>query len=207
MQKLLTGELRLQGYKGEWKKYELEELMSPTSEKFNPQTSERDQKCVELEHLQKEDSKLLGYVNSGEQKSIKNIFHPGDILFGKLRPYLRKFLLPDFQGVCSTEIWVLKTTKKLNNLYAYHLVQAEKFLSVANISSGTHMPRADWKYMKGVSFTIPEDLKEQEAIANILQSADAEVNSLSKQLEYFQQQKKYLLNNLVTGQIRTPENL
>lgn len=207
MQSLLSGNVRLNGFTGFWSKHELEDLMRPTSEKYNPISNKEDRMCIELEHLQKKDSVLLGYTSARQQKSIKSVFHAGDVLFGKLRPYLRKFLLPDFLGVCSTEIWVFKTTAKMNNVFAYYLVQTEKFINIASVSSGTHMPRADWGYMRGISFTVPDDVGEQKAIANVIQTQDFEIGILKKKLKYLQDQKKYLLNNLITGTIRTPETL
>jgi type I restriction enzyme, S subunit len=207
MQELLNGKRKLSGCKSDWSKYELEKILGLSSEKYNPHIDKEIYNCIELEHLQKEEPRLLGFVESNKQKSVKNIFYPGNILFGKLRPYLRKFLLPDFIGVCSTEIWVMKPTNLIDHTYAFYLTQTEKFINVANVSSGTHMPRADWSYMKGVSFTIPESLKEQKAIANILNTCDSEINILQYKLEKLEDQKKYLINNLVTGTIRAPESL
>ncbi len=73
------------------------------------------------------------------------MFQKGDVLFGKLRPYLSKFLMAEFDGVCTTEIWVLKTQNETVNKFLYQLVQNEKIVEAANLSTGTKMPRADWK--------------------------------------------------------------
>lgn len=207
MQELLSGKSRIVGYSDEWVNHELEDLLKPTSEKYNPVTDNYSFKCIELEHLQKDDSELLGFTDSKLQKSIKNVFKKGDVLFGKLRPYLRKFLRTKFDGVCSTEIWVLKSSKFIESNYAYYLVQSDKFVNVANVSSGSRMPRADWGYMKSVNFTIPGKIDEQKAIVSVLDTADNEVRILIKKLSFLNNQKKYLLNNLVTGTIRTPETL
>ncbi len=207
MQKLLSGKYRIAGYSDEWVNHELEDLLKPTSEKYNPVTDNYSFKCIELEHLQKDDSELLGFTDSKLQKSIKNVFKKGDVLFGKLRPYLRKFLRTEFDGVCSTEIWVLKSSKFIDSNYAYYLVQSDKFVNVANVSSGSRMPRADWGYMRSVNFTIPGKIDEQKAIVRVLDTADNEVRILIKKLSFLNNQKKYLLNNLVTGTIRTPESL
>jgi len=207
MQELLSGKSRIAGYNDEWVNHELEDLLKPTSEKYNPVIDNYSFKCIELEHLQKDDSKLLGFTDSKLQKSIKNVFKKGDVLFGKLRPYLRKFLRTEFDGVCSTEIWVLKSSKFIDSNYAYYLVQSDKFVNVANVSSGSRMPRADWGYMKSVNFTIPGKIDEQKAIVRVLDTADNEVRILIKKLSFLNNQKKYLLNNLITGTIRTPETL
>ncbi|CAH1903563.1 Type I restriction-modification system, specificity subunit S [Candidatus Nitrotoga sp. HW29] len=207
LQELLSGKTRIARHNDEWVNYELEDLLKPTSEKHNPVTDSDYFKCIELEHLQKGDSELLGFTDSNLQKSIKNVFKKGDVLFGKLRPYLRKFLRTEFDGVCSTEIWVLKSSKFIDSNYAYYLVQSAKFVNVANVSSGSRMPRADWDYMKSVNFAIPGKIDEQKAIVRVLDAADNEVRILIKKLSFLNDQKKYLLNNLVTGAIRTPESL
>jgi len=91
------------------------------------------------------------------------------------------------------------------NFLSYYINSHKK--EVMRLVSGTTVFHLYGSDMRKMRIKFPEDINEQKAIANILQSSDAEINSLNKQLEYFQQQKKYLLNNLITGQIRTPENL
>ena len=101
--------------KQHWQKIELNEILSISSKKFNPIGNNENKKCVELEHLSQETGKLLGYTNSSEQQSIKNSFEEGQILLGKLRPYLKKFWKAEFEGVCSSEIWVMNGKKVKND--------------------------------------------------------------------------------------------
>ena len=158
--------LRFKGFEDEWKKYELDDIAMISKSKYNPTKSNKTYKCIELEHIAQEDGRILGYVNSKEQNSIKNKFDSGDILFGKLRPYLKKYWISNFEGVCSSEIWVLKA-RKISNSFLYRIVQSEKFNNIANVSSGSKMPRADWNYMSSTIFLVPK-LNEQEKIANDL---------------------------------------
>ena len=109
-----------QGYKNspignipqEWEVYDLKEFAFLSKEKYEPSPLSL-LHCVELEHLSQGDGILLGRTQVSLQKSTKNVFKKGDILFGKLRPYLRKYWMADFNGVCSSEIWVLKTNNKI----------------------------------------------------------------------------------------------
>ncbi|RQN22590.1 restriction endonuclease subunit S, partial [Clostridium perfringens] len=110
--------LRFKGFEDEWKKYELDDIAMISKSKYNPTKSNKTYKCIELEHIAQEDGRILGYVNSKEQNSIKNKFDSGDILFGKLRPYLKKYWISNFEGVCSSEIWVLKA-RKISNSFLY----------------------------------------------------------------------------------------
>ena len=186
--------------KQHWQKIELNEILSISSKKFNPIGNNENKKCVELEHLSQETGKLLGYTNSSEQQSIKNSFEEGQILFGKLRPYLKKFWKAEFEGVCSSEIWVMNG-KKVKNDFLFYLVQTEKFNQIANVSSGSKMPRADWNYMSEIPFDIPP-LKEQEKIAEILTTWDEASTKQTELLEAKELQKKALMQKLLSGEVR-----
>ena len=86
----------------EWCVFDFGDIAYVSKEKYTP-TKSSHIACVELEHLSQGDGVLLGYTEAGLQKSTKNIFKKGCILFGKLRPYLRKYWLAPFDGVCSSE--------------------------------------------------------------------------------------------------------
>ena len=186
--------------KQHWQKIELNEILSISSKKFNPIGNNENKKCVELEHLSQETGKLLGYTNSSEQQSIKNSFEEGQILFGKLRPYLKKFWKAEFEGVCSSEIWVMNG-KKVKNDFLFYLVQTEKFNQIANVSSGSKMPRADWNYMSEIPFDIPP-LKEQEKIAEILTTWDEAITKQIELLEAKELLKIALMQKLLSGEVR-----
>ena len=186
--------------KQHWQKIELNEILSISSKKFNPIGNNENKKCVELEHLSQETGKLLGYTNSSEQQSIKNSFEEGQILFGKLRPYLKKFWKAEFEGVCSSEIWVMNG-KKVKNDFLFYLVQTEKFNQIANVSSGSKMPRADWNYMSEIPFDIPP-LKEQEKIAEILTTWDKAITKQTELLRAKELLKIALMQKLLSGEVR-----
>lgn len=188
----------------EWKTFILGDVVSIGKEKYNPKKEKLVLPNIELEHLESKTGRLLGHFKSNEQKSVKNYFKPNDVLYGKLRPYLRKFYLPKFKGVCSSEIWVLRGNQdKLRNNYLYYLVQSNKFNGIANKSSGTKMPRADWSYMSQVAFKIPS-LVEQDKIASILSTWDEGIELNEKLIEQKKEQKKGLMQKLLTGKVRLP---
>jgi len=183
-----------------WEKLELKEFIDISAKKFNPKTSQEGKKCIELEHLSQKTGQLLGYINSKEQQSAKNVFNKGQILYGKLRPYLQKYWKAEFDGVCSTEIWVL-SGKKMINEYLFYLVQTNKFNQIANVSSGSKMPRADWKYMAEIPFNIPP-LKEQQKIAKILTTWDDAISCHVELIKAKEQLKKGLMQKLLSGEVR-----
>jgi len=183
----------------EWEKLELNKIFDISSKKFNPKIENKNFKCIELEHISQVTGKLLGFTSSNKQQSTKNIFTKGQILYGKLRPYLRKYLKAPFDGVCSTEIWVLNN-KKITNEYLFYFIQTNKFNQIANVSTGSKMPRADWKYMSEIPFIIPP-LKEQQKIAEILTTWD---NAISKQEELVkakEELKKGIFQRLLNNKI------
>lgn len=131
---------------------------------------------IGLEHIEQQKLNLVSIGSSQEIVSNKFKFYNGDILYGKLRPYFRKVYYPEFNGVCSTDIWVLKNKETIYSKFLYYLIATEEFTSVANSgSSGTRMPRADWEQVKNAEFPIPTNEGEQKAIANILSSLDDKI--------------------------------
>lgn len=192
-------ELRFSEFNGEWNKSELNDLVEISSKKFNPKTNNENKKCIELEHLSQGTGELLGFTYSNEQGSTKNVFEANQVLFGKLRPYLKKFFKTNFDGVCSSEIWVLNGKKVVND-YLYQLVQTNKFNQVANVSSGSKMPRSDWKYMAEIPFSFPSK-PEQEKIASFLTSVDTKIEQLTKKEKLFLTYKKGVMQKIFSGEI------
>ena len=108
--------------------------------------------------------------NFSEKKSVKTgiEFHAGDILYGKLRPYLKNWLLPTFSGLAVGDFWVLHP-QNVNSSFLYQLIQSSQFDEVANQSTGTKMPRADWKLVSKAGFAVPPSVDEQAAIGGDFQ--------------------------------------
>src|SRR5690606_2878222 len=185
----------------EWEVTEFENLAELSKSKYNP-NSMQNYPCIELENIEQETGVINGYFNSIEQKSIKNKFNAGQILFGKLRPYLKKYWLAEFEGVCSSEIWVLSPKNEyILNEYLYRLVQSEKFIQIANVSSGSKMPRADWEYISNYPFPLPP-LFEQKRIAEVLSTWDQAIQLTEQLIRQKELRKKWLMQNLLTGKMR-----
>ena len=192
--------LRFPGFDGEWELKKLGEIITNKSGKFNPVKEKYFTKCIELEHLATGKGQLLGFIDGRSSGSIKNKFNEGDVLFGKLRPYLKKYLLAPFDGVCSSEIWVLKGIK-ISNFFLYQIVQTNKFIDLANQSSGSKMPRADWNVVENGIFSSPT-LPEQQKIASFLSAVDEKIQQLSRKKELLEQYKKGVMQQLFSGKLR-----
>lgn len=207
MRELLTGKTRLSGFTDKWEGIAFGDITAPRKERFDPKNDKGLKFCIELEHIQGITGRLLGNTNVSEDSSTKTMFYQGDILFGKLRAYLRKYWLANRSGVCSTEIWVFNADrKKVVPEILFQVVQLEKFISFATMSQGTHMPRSNWDVVSSYEVRLPS-INEQISIAEIFTAAHKEIDKLEQKLSFLKDQKKYLLNNLITGTIRTPETL
>ena len=188
-----------QGSTNKWVKVEFNEIATLSKQKFNPQKEANDRLCVELEHIEKETGRLIGTINSAGQLSTKNAFRTGDVLFGKLRPNLRKYIHCDFDGVCSSEIWVLNAQEKTNSHFLFYLIQQEKFIRSACITSGSKMPRADWAVVSEVPFPLPP-LPEQKAIAALLSTWDEAIEKTERLIQAKERQKIGELHSRISGQ-------
>lgn len=202
MQQLLAGRVRISGFNDEWKAHEFSNIASLSNKKFNPKHASESLPCLELEHLSQLTGELLGSIDSTLQQSIKNLFEPGNVLFGKLRPYLRKFWFSNIKGVCSTEIWVLKSNNDIClPEYLFYLVQSDHFIASCHVTSGSKMPRADWDYVSATPFYLPT-LEEQKTIIDLLRSSSNAINILIENLNKLKQEKIVLMEQLLTGKRR-----
>ncbi|TXJ51076.1 restriction endonuclease subunit S [Brachyspira aalborgi] len=179
-----------------WAEYKLKDIMNISSKRYNPNKDTKNYKCIELEHIESETGILNGHTNSKDIHSVKNVFEKGEVLYGKLRPYLKKFYLAKFDGVCSSEIWVLKGKKVIND-FLYYFIQQDNFNYIANVSIGMIMPRADWSYMSEISFNIPP-LDEQKRIASALSKIDAYLENTIKLIEEKERFKRGIAKKLLT---------
>ena len=177
-----------------WERRKFREIASLRRAKYTPSHADS-RACVELEHIEQQTGRLINYVDSAEQNSIKSVFKQGDVLFGKLRPYLRKYCLPQFDGVCSSEIWVLVPETCVVSEYLFYLVQSDEFLAAANISSGTKMPRAEWSKVSNEDYFIPL-ISEQKRIARMLSIVDHRITTASEMLSTLERMRKSFLQQI-----------
>lgn len=140
---------------------------------------------LELEDIEKESSKLLSKIRTSERpfKSTKNSFKKGEVLYGKLRPYLNKIIVAEEDGVCTTEIIPINAEPTCCNKYIFYWLKSSTFLGyVDEVSYGVNMPRlgtADG--LKAPLRLAP--LAEQKIIAEKLETLLAQVDSTKARLE------------------------
>ena len=207
MQQLLTGQTRLPGFHAEWEVKTFGEVAVTQRERIDPRTACVHDFCIELEHIESGSGQLLGSTSTGAQSSLKSVFNPGDVLFGKLRAYLRKYWRATRHGVCSTEIWVLvPRVDAAMSEFLFQIVQTEGFIDATSNSYGTHMPRSDWNAVQNYKLPMPP-LPEQAAIASVLTEMDGELAALTQRREKTRALKQAMMQELLTGRIRLVASL
>ncbi|EQB6704553.1 restriction endonuclease subunit S [Salmonella enterica subsp. enterica] len=159
---------------------------------------------LELEDIEKESSKLLSTIRAGERpfKSTKNSFKKGDVLYGKLRPYLNKIILAEEDGVCTTEIIPLSAEPSCCNKYIFYWLKSSTFLGYVNdVSYGVNMPRlGTTDGLKAPLRLAP--LAEQKIIAEKLDTLLAQVDSTKARLEQIPQILKRFRQAILTMAIK-----
>lgn len=142
---------------------------------------------VGLEHIEKDTGQILPSAKEEPITTIKNRFYTGEILYGKLRPYLNKVALASREGVCSTDILVLRPSSEIEPRYLFHYMLSDGFVRdmSANVA-GANLPRVSTKYILNYPIPLP-DLDTQRHIAAVLDKAN-ELRQKDRQLVAYYEQ-------------------
>ena len=123
-------------------------------------------------------------------------FNKNHILYGKLRPYLHNWLNPNFKGVAVGDWWVLKPKNDIEKSFLYALIQTQRYDNVANISTGSKMPRADWNLVSNTNFAIPSQLDEQLKIGEVFSQLDSLIALHQRKLNKLKKLKSAYLTEM-----------
>lgn len=190
-------QMRLPGFTGAWEQRKFEEIaFRASAQSANPHLPR-----VEYEDIVSGSGVLNKDIFQKESSKVGIEFHKGDVLYGKLRPYLKNWLLPDFSGLAVGDFWVLQP-QNVDSSYLFRLIQSRQFDEVANQSTGTKMPRADWKLVSKTEFYLPTTLDEQSAIGAYFANLDRLITLHQCKLEKVRQIKQGMMSELLTGRIR-----
>ena len=147
-----------------------------------------DRPYVGLENIESLTGRLIGdpvateqpassTTGPGEAESLSNAFEPGDVLFGKLRPYLAKAWVAAFPGRCTTELLVMRPVEAESRFLRY-VCLARDFVDAVDASTfGSKMPRADWDFIRNRPIPVPQ-IPQQRAIADYLDRETARLDAL-----------------------------
>ena len=150
---------------------------------------------VEYEDIISGAGRLNKDIKLKESEKVGIVFHKGDVLYGKLRPYLQNWLLASFNGLAVGDFWVLQP-QNTDSSFLYRLVQSQQFDGVANQSTGTKMPRADWKLVSKTKFAMPHSVDEQAAIGAYFEHLDTLITLHQRKYEKLVNIKKSMLDKM-----------
>ena len=191
LQHLFDQSMRFKGYSDPWEKRKFKDIVT----RVNQMSNDSKLPSVEFEDIVSGQGRLRksAHLKFNTKKGIS--FQPRDVLFGKLRPYLHNWLFPNFHGRAVGDFWVLRANSNVFPGYLFQLVQAPRFQSIANISSGTKMPRSDWKTVAESHFLLP-DVSEQKRIWQLFKVLDDLIAATQSKLSSLESLKKALLQGL-----------
>jgi type I restriction enzyme S subunit len=159
---------------------------------------------IGLEHIEQWMGRLLPLNEDLVPTGISNKFEAGDTLFNKLRPYLAKGCNVDFQGLCSSELLVLRGNSYDRSFLLYQLL-SHGFINLVDSSTyGSKMPRASWDFISVCKLTLPT-ISEQQAISAYIHNETNKIDlllskvetAISRLIEY----RQSLITSAVTGKI------
>ena len=159
---------------GRWRETTLGECALLVRSNVSPDTC-GETYYVGLEHIGEGSLSLLGHGKASDVESVKSRFRCGDVLFGKLRPYFRKVVRARFDGICSTDIWVVRPSQGILAGYLFYVMASQQFVDFATQGAeGTRMPRAQWEHISRFQIRIPP-FDEQREIARVLGTLDDKI--------------------------------
>lgn len=188
-------EIRFPGFTDAWEQRKFEEIAVRSSVMSEKKGLPR----VEYEDIISGAGRLNKDIKLKESEKVGIVFHKGDVLYGKLRPYLQNWLLASFNGLAVGDFWVLQP-QNTDSSFLYRLVQSQQFDEVANQSTGTKMPRADWKLVSKTKFAMPHSVDEQAAIGAYFEHLDTLITLHQRKHEKLIDTKKAFLEKLIGGE-------
>ena len=184
--------IRFQGFTEAWEQREFAEMVVRNS---TMAVCDIGLPSVEYEDIVSGQGVLNKDIREKEAVKTGIRFAPHDVLFGKLRPYLQNWLLPDFSGVAVGDFWVMKPSE-IDSRYLYYFIQTTPFQVAANQSTGTKMPRADWSLVSKTLFSLPKNQVEQARIGQTLQALDNLITLHQRKLLKLKNVKKAMLEKM-----------
>ena len=195
-----------------WKASRLKPVVNLRTTRVNSGSS--DENYIGLEAIEPWTGRLLKSDihpstpdDENENKNVSSSFDPGDVLFGKLRPYLAKGHLAREAGVCTTELLVMTPRKNLDGKFLLNALLTREFIDRVDAETfGTKMPRADWDTIGNLFIPLPP-LPEQRAIADYLDHETSTIDALIAEKEHLlsllAEKRRALITQAVTRGLNT----
>ena len=184
-------EIRFPGFTDDWEERKFSDIVV----RLNKSSNNNQLPKVEFEDIIAGEGRLNKDISRKFDDRKGTLFEPDNILYGKLRPYLKNWLFSDFKGIALGDFWVFKSINS-EPKFVYSLIQADNYQRVANDTSGTKMPRSDWKKVSSSNFSIPTSLEEQQKIGSFFKQLDDTIALHQRKCEQLKELKKFMLQNM-----------
>lgn len=208
MQKLLTGKTRLSTFTQPWKEVKLGAVLEAISRRNKNLNISRVLSVTNSRGFilpEEQFSRGVASEDLSNYKVVKNgefAYNPSRLNVGSI-DRLDNFT----DGVLSPMYVIFKCNEKLSSNYMKHWITTTEFnTKVRNSAQGSVRETVDFKTLSSIKINLPSDISEQQAIADVLSTADDEIDLLNKKLILFKEQKKGLMQQLLTGQVRVKVN-
>lgn len=188
--------------KEDWEEGVLGDIASNVRVNATIESIKPSEKYIGLEHIERRHIALSQYGSGSDIGSNKSRFKKHDILFGKLRPYFHKVCITQFEGICSTDILVLRAKEKDWTFFTLFAFFQDSVVEYANLASGgTRMPRADWGSLSQYPISIPPlDLVNEfnEVVTPLIEK----IHRNLEQIQKLENLRDTLLPKLMSGEVR-----
>jgi len=189
----------------EWRTRNLLELVSIATGQVDPREPRyRDLTLVAPDHVEPETGRLLARVSARAQGAVSGKYRvrPGDVVYSKIRPYLKKAVLCDFEGLCSADMYPLTPKPGVSGSFVLHTLLSEPFTSFAtSVSARSGIPKINRTELAEYRVLTPGP-QEQAAIAATLDDTDRLVAALERAVAKRQAVKHGMLQQLLSGMVR-----
>jgi len=194
----------MNGLPARWTSDRLKDVVMLRNDKTDEASAEED--YLELEDVESGTGRILNRRNTLEVESAVTLFKRGDVLFGKLRPYLEKYYQAEFDGKCTGEILAFKP-ERITSRFLFYSIGAHWFIQQCNaLAYGAKMPRVSWEKQLSQFYMPLPPFPEQERIAAYLDAScaalDAAVAAKRRQLDTLDAIRESIIESAVKNGIR-----
>lgn len=186
-----------------WVKTTLGEIAEPSRERALP-TEFPDMRYVGLEHIEPQTMRLLGHGNARDVRSSSVRFSKGDVLYGKMRPYLNKVWVADFDGLCSAEFLVFRKRDGLNSQFLATRLNAEDLVTFANRQVSGERPRVDFEKLSHFPILLPPIVEQERIVVKLsaaLSGIERAETATRRAQERLKRYRDAVLHTAITGEL------
>ena len=205
LQLLMSGKKRAYGFSKPWRVVSFDDICTINAPMVNPQESQYAfLPHIGNESIDKHTGKLLSYNKVIDDNLIsgKYYFTENDVLYGKINPQFGKVAFPQFEGLCSADMYPITCKDGIIPQYLKQVLLTYDFLQFTiSLSLRSGMPKVNRKELSEYKFLLPE-IEEQKRITSILTDMDSEIAILEEKLSKYQKVKQGMMEELLTGKVR-----